>query len=106
MERPLINRNEYEWETFNTSIIKVVFNSFMIYKDDYGTRVRFKCHKRIQRKAKTLEGESCTNWDQIDGFGVRLDFDNSIHHTDRYKNFYDDPKTWDMDWWDVEGEGL
>ena len=39
---------------------------------DYGTRIRFKCHKPIQRKNQTLEAELCTNWDFMDKFGVRL----------------------------------
>ena len=40
---------------------------------DYGTKIRFKCHKPIQRKNQTLEAELCTNWDFIDSFGVGLD---------------------------------
>ena len=50
---------------------------------DYGTKIRFKCHKPIQRKAKTLEAELCTNWDFINSFGV---------NTDGYKKFYDEKK--------------
>ena len=81
----------------NTPKIKTVFFSdFWLFENDYGTRIRFKCHKPIQRKAKTLEAELCTNWDIIDSLGVRLDLDDSIYHTDGYKKFYDEPhKSWE-----------
>ena len=78
----IINRNKIDWETLNTPKIKTVFYSHWSTEIDYGTRIRFKCHKPIQRKAKTLEAEFCSNWDFIDSFGV---------HTDGYKKFYDDP---------------
>ena len=82
-EQLTINRNKIEWETLNTSEIKTVFySSWKNDVNDYGARIRFKCHKPIQRKAKTLEAELCTNWDFIDSFGV---------NTDGYKKFYDDP---------------
>ena len=58
---------------------------------DFGTRVRIKCHQPIKREEKTLQDESCTNWELIDRFGVRLDFNDSNCHADGYKNFYDDP---------------
>ena len=91
-EQLIINRNKIDWETLNTPKIKTIFYSGSWFKsNDYGTRIRFKCHKPIQRKAKTLEAELCTNWDFIDSFGVRQDFDDSIYHTDDYKKFYDDP---------------
>ena len=96
-EQLIINRNKIDWETLNTSKIKTVFYSSWHYNEnDYGTRIRFKCHKPIQRKAKTSKNESCENWKLIDRFGVRLDFDDSINPmesvsvTDGYKDFYDE----------------
>ena len=86
-EQLIINRHKIDWETLNTPNIKTVFYSDWRAYNDYGTRIRFKCHKPIQRKAKTLEAELCTNWDFIDSFGVR-------YHTDGYKKFYDDPPEW------------
>ena len=86
----MINRNKYQWETLNTPIIKTVF--FSQKDNDYGTRIRIKCHQPMQRKAETLEGEKCTNWDHVDSFGVRFDFDDSIHHADDYQNFYENPR--------------
>ena len=105
-EQLIINRNKIDWETLNTSEIKLVFFTSRHeshHENDYGARIRFKCHKPIQRKAKTLEAELCTNWDFIDSFGVRLDFDDSIYHTDGYKKFYDDPPE---SWSDNSGEEL
>ena len=100
-KRPIINRNKYEWETLNTPKIKVVFYSDMwVTKNDYGTKLRFKCHQRIERKAKTIESELCTNWELIDSFGVRLDLDGSVHPTDGYEKFYDDSPVWPM-WWEI-----
>ena len=84
-EQLIINRNKIDWETLNTPKIKTVFYSHWRTENDYGIRIRFKCHKPIQRKAKTLEAELCTNWDLIDSFGVQ---------TDGYKKFYDDPQEW------------
>ena len=86
-EQLIINRHKIDWETLNTPKIKTVFYSERSEESDYGTRIRFKCHKPIQRKTKTLEAELCTNWDIIDSFGV---------NTDGYKKFYDDP---DESWW-------
>ena len=85
-EQLIINRNKYEWETLNTPKIKIVFGPG---QSEYETRIRLKCHQPIQRETITLEGELCTNWNLIDSFGVRLDFDDSIFHADGYKNFYD-----------------
>ena len=99
--RLIINRIKIDWETLNTQKIKTVFHAdhesygnMLRDGTDYGTKIRFKCHKPIQRKAKTLEAELCTNWDIIDSLGVRLDLDDSIYHTDGYKKFYDDPQNW------------
>ena len=70
---------------------------------DYGTKLRIKCQQRIQRKEKTIDDELCVNWDRIDSFGVELDFKGSIHHTDGYEKFYDDP----IDgYWYWSGNGL
>ena len=88
-EQLIINRIKLDWETLNTSKIKTVFYSSDYGANDYGARIRFQCHKPIQRKTKTLEAELCTNWNFMDSFGVR-------YHTDGYKKFYDDPS----EWWD------
>ena len=60
----------------NTSKIKTVFNSpekVWIHDDhDFGSRIKLKCHQSIQRKEKTIEGESCTNWELIDRLGIPL----------------------------------
>ena len=92
----ILNRNKYEWETLNTPKIKVVFYSNERYaENDYGTKLRIKCHQRIQRKAKTIESELCTNWELIDSFGQY------------YKNkFYHDPDerrfTYESGWFTFE----
>ena len=75
--------------------------------DDFGTKIRIKCHQPIKRKQQTLEGELCMNWKLIDSFGVQEDFENSINHTNVYKNFYNDPN--EAPWrsrWDSIGIGL
>ena len=92
-----------DWETLNTPKIKTVFFSGNYADNDYGTKLRIKCQQRIQRKEKTIDGELCANWDRIDSFGVQLDFDDSIYHTDGYEKFYDDPIG---GWWDYPGNGL
>ena len=89
-----------DWETLNTSKIKTIFYSRNYVDNDYGTKLRIKCHQRIQRKEKSIDGELCTNWDRIDSFGVELNFDDSINQSSSskpssqpvdYENFYDDP---------------
>ena len=98
----IINRKKFDWETLNTPKIKTVFYSYRSDDvSDYGTKLRIKCQQRMQRSEKTIDGELCTNWDRIDSFGVELDFDGSIHQTDGYEKFYDDP----MSWWDDLGSG-
>ena len=94
----MINRNKYEWETLNTSKIKTVFNLYTNSENDYGTKLRIKCHQRIERKVKTIEDELCTNWELIDNFGVRLDFtDNDKNdNNDGYNKFYDNPVRWNI----------
>ena len=99
----IINRNKFDWETLNTPKIKTVFYSYFYADSDYGTKLRIKCQQRIQRIEKTINGEICANWDRIDSFGVELDFKDSIHHTDGYEKFYDDPIS---DWWEQPGNGL
>ena len=91
----IINKNKMNWETFNTSKIKTVYNlEFWNSENDFGTKIRYKCHLPIQRKTQTLGGELCMNWQFIDSFGVRLDLE-TIYHTDDYKPFYDDfPESW------------
>ena len=97
----IVNRNKLDWETLNTPKIKTVFYSHRRKKvNDYGTKLRIKCHQRIQRKEKTIDGELCTKWDRIDSFGVKLDFDDSKHQTDGYEKYYNDPGVfWDDDAW-------
>jgi len=102
-EQLMINRKKFDWETFNTPKIKMVFFSSWWTASDYGTKLRIKCHQRIQRKDKSIDGELCTNWDRIDSFGVGLDIDGSIHHSDGYEKFYDDPTG---GFWVIPGNGL
>ena len=64
------------------------------FTDFFRTRVRIKCHRPIKREEKTLQDELCTNWELIDRFGVRLDFNDSTCHADGCKNFYDDILPW------------
>ena len=99
----MINRKKFDWETLNTPKIKTVFHSERWEVSDYGTKFRIKCHQRIQRKEKTLDGELCANWDRVDSFGVELGFDGSIYHTEGYENFYNDPISI---WWEISGNGL
>ena len=99
----IINRHKFDWETLNTPKIKTVFYSDYRADSDYGTKLRIKCQQRIQRKNKTIDDELCANWDRIDSFGVQLDFDDSIYHTDGYEKFYDDPTSHR---WDNAGNGL
>ena len=99
----MINRKKIDWETFNTPKIKIVFHSDYWIDSDYGTKLRIKCHQRIQRKDKSINGELCTNWNRIDSFGIKLDFHDSIYHIDGYEKFYDDPTG--LDWKDP-GNGL
>ena len=84
------------WETFNTPKIKTVYKSdpkdySSTFSMDFGSKIRYKCHLPIHREKQTGDGETCLNWKLIDSFGVRLDLDETIHHTDDYKEFYDDP---------------
>ena len=103
-EQLIINRNKYEWETLDTPKIKIVFYSHSWEPNDYGTKVRIKCHQRIQRKEITIDGELCQNWELLDSFAVRLEFDGSINHTDGYKKFYDNPRR--TGYWEMKGNGF
>ena len=81
-----------------------MFYSLTSERNDYGTKLRFKCHHQIQRKENSIDGELCTNWNRIDSFGVDLDLEGTIHRTDGYEKFYDDPS--DSHNWKDQGNGL
>ena len=106
----IINRHKFDWETLNTPKIKTVFRSSWEAENDYGTKLRFKCHQRIKRNEKTIGGELCMNWEWIDSFGVRLDFNDTIYYNDGYKKFYDDPNDEPIDlssyFWRWSGQGF
>ena len=118
----IINGNKFDWETLNTPKIKTVFYDdwWNGSNNDYGTKLRIKCHQRIRRKEKSIDGELCANWELLDSFGVRLEDSNdfnssgnysyddnskySINHNDGYEKFYDDPTDGPWDWF--AGNGL
>lgn len=54
----------------DTRKIIVVLSSEFI--NDYGSRIRLKCHEPITRKDFTLNNEKCSNWTDIDSLGVEL----------------------------------
>ena len=116
--KPYFNDAQFNWETFNTRIIKTVFfepgrSTFTSMYNDFGTIIRIKCYDKISRMKQTSDGEKCANWNMIDSFGVLLDkqrhFEpdgdnsygvnqifNGLRNIDRnievfsdYKNFYD-----------------
>ena len=89
-KRLIVNINKYDWETFNTSTIKTIFYSSYFAENDFGTKIRIKCHRQIIRKEYTLNNEKCSNWELIDNFGVRVP--ESIYQSDSYGNFYDPPE--------------
>ena len=95
---------------FHFELISFVTARDFVSESDFGTRIKFKCHQPIKRKGQTLEGDLCANWKLIDSFGVRLDFEDSINHTNSYKNFYDDPSGYGPyqygDGWEYFGKGL
>ena len=99
----IISKNKINWETFNTQKIRTVFYSNWWTDNDFGTRIRLKCHKPLNRKKQTLDGELCTNWQLIDSFGVRLDFDDSQNNTGSHQNFYDDSRGYR---WEYPGKRL
>ena len=94
-----------DWETFNTPKIKTIFYSDRNADTDYGTKLRIKCHQRIKRKAKTIEGKLCANWNLIDSFGVGLDSHGSIYHMEIYHNLSHDYDQFYDDWY-RSGNGL
>ena len=54
----------------NTRKIKVIFNA-VSYANDYGTRIQIKCHQKIERISRTLDGVKCVNWEFMDSFGIQ-----------------------------------
>ena len=98
-KRLIINRNKFDWETLNTPKIKTVFYSYDEEQNDYGTKIRIKCHQRIQREEKTIDGGLCVNWKLIDRFGVRSDLSDTIDYNDGYKKFYDNPNDYLYPYW-------
>ena len=76
--KPYFNDAQFNWETFNTRIIKTVFfepgrwTTTSGY-NDFGTIIRIKCYEKISRMEQTSDGEKCANWEIIDSFGVLLD---------------------------------
>ena len=85
--KPYFNDAQFNWETFNTRKIKTVFFSPGFSLDDYGTKIRIKCYRALNRKDRTLDGEQCANWQDVDSYGVRLDQFNSSNND--YRIFYD-----------------
>ena len=58
----------------NSRKLKVIFNSKaggLRLSNDYGTRIRIKCHQKIERISQTLDDEKCVNWEFMDSFGVK-----------------------------------
>ena len=54
----------------DTRKIMVVLSSESI--NDYGSKIRLKCHEPITRKDFTLKNEKCSDWTDIDSLGVEL----------------------------------
>ena len=71
-------------------------------ENDFGTKIRYKCHFPIQRRKRTLDGEWCTNWQLIDSFGVRLNSNSPITAIESYENFYDERNTRAFNWLGAE----
>ena len=89
--KPYFNDAQFNWETFNTRKIKTVFFSpgkFLPWEhNDYGTKIRIKCYRAMNRIDRTSDGERCANWQDVDSYGIRLDQSNSSDTV--YRNFYD-----------------
>ena len=79
----------------------VVFSA--VGSNDYGSRIRLKCHESIIRKNFTLNNEQCSTWAELDSLGIQLvprrsimelpppEFDqDSVIPFEDYKHFYDD----------------
>ena len=79
------------WETLNTQIVKIIFSSRGEFEwlNDFGSRIRVKCHTKITRLEFTSEGEKCQNWENIDSLGVQLVPMTPPPLYDPYANFYD-----------------
>ena len=75
-----------DWETLNTQKIKAVFYTYRRSAVDFGTKIRFKCHRPIQPKERTRGGQLCTNWKLIDSFGVRLPENDYYTYDSRYES--------------------
>ena len=82
----ILNRHKFDWETFNTNIIKIIYSS-RVYElrffNDYGSKIILKCNRPISRKEETRDGETCANWQYIDSFGVK-----KTNNTEIYTEFY------------------
>ena len=88
--KPYFNDAQFNWETFNTRKIKTVFFSpgwFVRVYNDYGTKIRIKCYRAMKRVDRTSDGEQCSNWQDVDSYGIRLDQSNTSDTV--YENFYD-----------------
>ena len=93
---------KFNWETFNSRKIKLAFHSLdSSNEQNYGAKIKIKCHEPIIRKDYTLDGEKCAYWNNVDSFGVKFvpNFDFSrdmklfpgyeLALTGVYENFYD-----------------
>ena len=82
----ILNRHKFDWETFNTNIIKIIYSS-RVYElrffNDYGSKIILKCNRPIPRIKETRDGETCANWQYIDSFGVK-----KTNNTEIYTEFY------------------
>ena len=86
------------WETLNSQTVKIIFSSRGEFEwlNDFGSRIRVKCHKKLTRLEFTSEGEKCQNWENIDSLGVQFSpmtpppvYDPYANFYDPYTNFYD-----------------
>ena len=80
-----LNKYKFDWETMNTRIIKVIFNSKSPFDtpgnfwNDYGTRIQIKCYQKIGRISQTFDGVKCVNWEFMDSFGIRSVGSSVVH---------------------------
>ena len=90
--KPYFNDAQFNWETFNTRKIKTIFfspgnspgkKSVARAYNDFGTKIRIKCYRAMNRVDRTSDGEQCSNWQDVDSYGIRSDYYTV------YKNFYD-----------------
>ena len=54
--------------------------SSMFVKEEYGSKIRIKCHQPVIRLNKTLDGDNCVNWEYVDSFGVSENFNESLYY--------------------------